>query len=91
MNRNIFISIGKSNKITRLMIHKLKHTTISPFTRSLNPTAGTLTTGNFNELRNVTETTIRRMFNTGKAFTRTLEMIYLIARHLEQLFAVFFT
>ena len=90
VDRNMSIIISESNKITGLVIFKLKHTTICPFTRTLQTTTGTLTARNFDELCNITGTTIRRMFNTGKAFTSTLEVVYLIARHLEQLFAIFF-
>ena len=72
------------------MIFKLEHTTISPFTRTLNPTTGTLTTRNFDELRNITETTNRRTSHTRKAFTSTFKMVYLIARYLEQPFTIFF-
>ena len=90
MNRNVSIIISKRYEVTRLMIFKLKHTTICPFTRTLQTTTRTLTARNFNELCNITGTTIRRMFNTGKTFTSTLEMVYLIARHLKQPFTVFF-
>ena len=82
--------IGQSNEITRLVILKLKHTTICPFTGLLETTTRTLATGNFNELGNITGTTIRRMCAAREAITRTFEMVYLIARHLEQPFAIFF-
>ena len=90
MNRNMTIIISKRYKVTGLVIFKLKHTAISPFTRTLETTAGTLTAGNFNELRNITGTAISGMCATREAITRTLEMVYLIARHLEQPFTVFF-
>ena len=90
MNRNMSIIISKRYEITGLVILKLEHTTISPFTRSLETTAGTLTAGNFDELGNITETASRRASHTGIAITRTFEMVYLIARHLKQPFAVFF-
>ena len=90
MNRNMNIIISKRNKVTGLMIFKLKHTTVSPFTRSLKTTTGTLTAGNFNKLRNIARTTICRMRATRKAFTRSFKMVYLIARHLEQPFTISF-
>ena len=91
VNRNMSIIISKRYKITGLVIFKLQHTSVSPFTRTLETTAGTLSARNLNELRNITETAISRMYATSKAITRTLEMVYLIARHLKQPFAVFFT
>ena len=90
MNRYMTIIISKSYKVTGLMIFKLKHTTISPFARTLKTTTRTLTAGNFYELGNITKTTNRRGTHTSKAITRTLEMVYLIARHLEQPFTIFF-
>ena len=91
MNRNMSFIVSESYKVTGLMIFKLEHTTISPFTRTLNPTTGTLTARNFDELRNITGTAISGMCATRKTFTSTLEMVYLIARHLEQPLTIFFT
>ena len=90
MNRNMTVIISKRYKVTRLMIFKLEHTTISPFTGTLKTTAGTLTTGNFDKLGNITGTANRRTSHTRKAFTRTFEMVYLIASYLEQPFTIFF-
>ena len=90
MNRNVSIIVSQSYKVTGLVIFKLKHTAISPFTGTLETTAGTLSTGNFNELRNITGTAISGICATRKTFTRTLEVVYLIARHLKQPFTVFF-
>ena len=90
MNRNVSIIVSESYKVTGLMIFKLKHTSIRPFTRTLETTTGTLTTGNLNELRNITGTTNRRTTHTSKAFTSTFKMVYFIARHLKQPFTIFF-
>ena len=90
MNRNVSIIISKRYEVAGLMIFKLQHTTVSPFTGTLETTAGTLTTRNLNKLRNVTRTTNRRTSHTRKAFTSALEMVYLIARYLEQPFTIFF-
>ena len=90
MVRYMLFIIGQSNEIAGLVILKLKHTAIRPFTGLLETTAGTFSTGNLNELGNITKTTISRMCATGEAITRTLEMVYLVARHLEQPFTVFF-
>ena len=84
------IIVSESYKVTGLMIFKLEHTTISPFTRTLNPTTGTFTTRYFNELGNITRTTNRRTSHTRKAFTSTFKMVYLITRYLEQPFTIFF-
>ena len=90
MNRNMTIIISKRYKVTGLVIFKLQHTSVSPFTRTLNPTTETLTAGNFDELRNITRTTNRRTSHTRKAFTSTFKMVYLIASYLEQPFTIFF-
>ena len=90
MNRNVSIIISKRYEVAGLMIFKLQHTTVSPFTGTLETTAGTLTARNLNKLRNVTKTTNRRTSHTRKAFTSALEMVYLITRYLEQPFTIFF-
>ena len=90
MNRNMSFIISKRYEVTRLMIFKLQHTSVSPFTRTLETTTGTLSAWNLNKLGNITRTTISRMCATRKAFTSTLEVVYLIARHLKQPFTVFF-
>ena len=91
VNRNMSIIISKRYKITGLVIFKLQHTSVSPFTRTLETTAGTLSAGNLDKLGNITRTTISRMRTTSKTFTRTCKMVYLITRHLEQPFTIFFT
>ena len=90
MNRNMIIIISKRYKVTGLVIFKLQHTAICPFTRSLQTATGTLSAGNLNKLGNITKTTNRRTSHTRKAFTRTFEMVYIIARHLKQPFTIFF-
>ena len=90
MNRDMGIIISQSNKVTGLVIFKLQHTTVCPFTGTLEATAGTLATGNFDKLGNITGTANRRTSHTRKAFTRTFKMVYLIARYLEQPFTIFF-
>ena len=84
------IIISKRYKVTGLVILKLKHTAISPFTGLLKATTRTLTTGNLNELGNITGTTIRGMCAAREAITRTFKVVYLVARHLKQPLAIFF-
>ena len=90
MIRNVLFIIGQSDEITGLVILKLKHTAISPFTGFLKATAGTFSTRNFNKLGNITRTAISGMYAAREAITGTFEMVYLVARHLEQPFAIFF-
>ena len=90
MNRNMSIIVSKRYKVTGLVIFKLQHTSVRPFTRTLETTTGTLSAWNLDKLGNITRTTISRMCATRKAYTSTLEVVYLIARHLKQPFTVFF-
>ena len=90
MNRNMSIIVSKRYKVTGHVIFKLQHTSISPFTRTLETTARTLSTGNLDKLGNITRTTISRMRTTRKTLTRTLKVVYLIARYLKQPFTIFF-
>ena len=90
MKRNVLFIISQSDKITGLMILKLKHTAISPFTGLLKTTAGTFSARNFNELGYITGTAISGMCAARKAITRTFKVVYLVTRHLEQPFAIFF-